>query len=52
MINNIADDKQEMLKWLSEKNRHIPLSDLAFMLDMPENDDVEPAETINIFDWN
>lgn len=28
------DDRLEMLKWVSERNLHVPLSDLAFMLDI------------------
>jgi len=27
-------DRMEMLKWVSERNLHVPLSDLAFMLDL------------------
>ncbi len=33
----ISSDRMEMLKWVSERNVHIPLSDLAFMLGL--NDD-------------
>jgi len=34
-------DRIEMLKWVSERNVHVPLSDLAFMLDL--NDDMQIA---------
>ncbi len=30
----IGNDQMEMLKWVSERNLHVPLSELAFMLDM------------------
>jgi hypothetical protein len=29
------EDKMEMLKWLSVRNAHVPLSYLAFLLDLP-----------------
>lgn len=31
-------DRLEMLKWVSERNVHVPLSDLAFMLDVGGDD--------------
>jgi len=46
-----AEDKLEMLKWLSEKNRHVPISELAYMLDMPHEDEMELDEP-GIHDWN
>jgi hypothetical protein len=40
------DDRMEMLKWVSERNLHVPLSDLAFMLDLNENAlDINSPET-------
>jgi len=33
----INGDRMEMLKWVSERNAHIPLSNLAFMLDLAED---------------
>jgi hypothetical protein len=33
----INGDRMEMLKWVSERNVHVPLSDLAFMLDLVED---------------
>jgi len=30
-------DRMEMLKWVSERNLHVPLSDLAFMLDLSDD---------------
>jgi len=46
-----TDTKLEMLKWLSEKNRHVPLSELAYMLDMPQEDELSSDDSL-IFDWN
>lgn len=48
---DLAEDKLEMLKWLSEKNRHVPLSELAFMLDVPHEDEAVSDDPM-IFDWN
>jgi len=45
------DAKLEMLKWISEKNRHVPLSELAFMLDMPHEEELCRDDSV-IFDWN
>jgi len=28
----------DMLQWMSERNAHVPISDLAFLLDIPENE--------------
>ncbi len=33
----INGDRMEMLRWVSERNVHVPLSDLAFMLDLVED---------------
>jgi len=30
-------DRMEMLKWVSERNLHVPLSDLAFMLGLSDD---------------
>lgn len=34
-------DRIEMLKWIGERNRHVPASELAFMMGLPplESDD-------------
>lgn len=32
---NIDGDRMEMLKWISERNSHIPMSDLKFMIGIP-----------------
>ncbi|MDQ6965892.1 MAG: hypothetical protein Q9M23_03085 [Mariprofundaceae bacterium] len=39
--NQLYHDRMKMLKWVSERNVHVPLSDLAFMLDL--NDDMQIA---------
>jgi len=36
-LHDVIHERMEMLKWVSERNVHVPLSDLAFMLDL--NDD-------------
>lgn len=30
-----AEDRMEMLKWLSARNAHLPVSELAFLLGLP-----------------
>lgn len=37
LYDQLQNDRIEMLKWVSERNRHVPLSDLAFMLDLGSN---------------
>ncbi len=39
MMFNQADDPTEMLAWLSQRNHHIPLDDLAFMMESQNVDD-------------
>ncbi|HXH72736.1 MAG TPA: hypothetical protein VNI58_07990 [Mariprofundaceae bacterium] len=51
MYTDQAETKLEMLKWLSEKNRHVPLAELAFMLDMPIEEE-SPHDDSGTFDWN
>lgn len=41
-------DRVEMLKWISERNRHVPATDLAFMLGIPLPDEEENDDD---FDW-
>jgi len=36
----LYQDRMEMLKWVSERNVHVPLSDLAFMLDLNDEPQV------------
>jgi len=33
----LQNERMEMLKWVSERNMHVPLSELAFMLDLSED---------------
>lgn len=35
--NLLQNERMEMLKWVSERNMHVPLSELAFMLDLSED---------------
>lgn len=40
----IPQDRLEMLKWLSARNAHVPISELAFLLGLPpvgERRDIE-----------
>jgi len=43
-------DRQEMLKWLSQKNPHISTSDLAYLMDI-SCFDVEEEEDIPALAW-
>jgi len=41
---DIDGDRKDMLKWISERNAHIPMSDLEFLIGIPplgSNDDDE-----------
>jgi len=33
---SINDDRMDMLKWVSERNQHVPLSELAYIFDLGE----------------
>jgi len=33
-----ARNNLEMLQWMSERNTHVPVADLAFLLDIPEHE--------------
>ena len=48
-VDNI-ESKLEMLKWISEKNTHIPLAELAFLLDIPASEEFVSGE--NVYDWH
>lgn len=39
MTFNQTDDPTEMLAWLSQRNHHIPLDDLAYMMESQTVDD-------------
>lgn len=43
--NLLHDDRMEMLKWVSERNMHVPLSELAFMLDLNDESMAGCTET-------
>ena len=32
---NIDGDRKDMLKWISERNAHIPMSELEFLIGIP-----------------
>jgi len=32
---DIDGDRKDMLKWISERNAHIPMSDLEFLIGIP-----------------
>jgi len=46
---SINDDRMDMLKWVSERNQHVPLSDLAYILRLGEESDpgTEIAEDVD-----
>jgi len=51
----LQGDRMEMLKWVSERNLHVPLSDLAFMLDMndePIHGGINEVESILYGYWD
>lgn len=37
-MNMAPEDRIEMLKWLSARNMHMPVSELAFLLGLPFSD--------------
>lgn len=45
-------DRLEMLKWVSERNVHVPLSDLAYMLDIGGEEIAQDhnEEAYNVYD--
>jgi len=36
LLSKETRENLELLQWMSERNEHIPVSDLAFLLDMPQ----------------
>jgi len=36
-----ARNNLEMLQWMSERNAHVPVGDLAFLLDIPEHEKLQ-----------
>ena len=48
---NVMEDPSDMLVWLSQRNQHIPLEDLAYMLESKElNNITEEPEIPNFID--
>jgi len=48
---NQMENPAEMLAWLSQRNHHIPLEDLAFMMAAHETSDyLEERDTFNLDD--
>ena len=41
---SIDGDRMEMLKWVSERNSHIPISELKFLVGIPPFDPDEDDE--------
>ena len=37
MLSRESLDRLDMLQWISDRNHHIPISDLAFMMDITED---------------
>ena len=44
-----ARNNLEMLQWMSERNAHVPVADLAFLLDIPEHEN--PHNAMENFDY-
>ena len=38
-----ARNNLEMLQWMSERNAHVPIAELAFLLDIPEHEHLHNA---------
>jgi len=45
---SINDDRMDMLRWVSERNQHVPLSELAYMLGLGEESTSNTAITEDI----
>ncbi|MDQ6954633.1 MAG: hypothetical protein Q9M20_04240 [Mariprofundaceae bacterium] len=37
-LNRETRNNLDMLQWMSERNTHVPISELAFLIDIPENE--------------
>ena len=44
-------DRQEMLKWLSQKNPHISTGDLAYLMDISRFDSDQEEDDIPALAW-
>ena len=53
MLIHNAYNEAEVLKWISERNRHIPIEELAFMVNIPrEFCDGDIRETSPLEDYD
>jgi hypothetical protein len=48
---SIDGDRLEMLKWISERNSHIPISELKFLVGIPPFDSEEDDEWGDDDEW-
>jgi len=37
-FDQLEQERKDLLRWISERNRHVPVSELAFMLGVCEED--------------
>jgi len=44
MFKNNVYNEVEILKWISERNQHIPIEDLAFMVNIPHESELFSEE--------
>jgi len=44
MFKDNVYNEVEILKWISERNQHIPIEDLAFMVNIPDQNDFSTDE--------
>ncbi len=43
-VDQLESERKALLRWISERNRHVPLSELAFMLGLPEGGEDEGCD--------
>jgi len=44
MFEDNVYNEVEILKWISERNQHIPIEDLAFMVNIPQDNSLLAEE--------
>jgi len=52
MFEDNVYNEVEILKWISERNQHIPIEDLAFMVNIPQDNNLsEELEMSQLADF-
>ncbi len=49
---DIDADRMDMLKWISERNRHIPISELCFMVGVSPFDPDDEEDRWSDDEWS